>query len=370
MNAKEAPAGDAGWSTLDRNWYRSGKPYRMFDHLAQLTDPNFHSWLSHPAYDGYWQKMLPAGPQFAKINIPVLTVIDDVVGDDVNQSAGALHYFTQHYGNLPDARHTLLLASQGSYGSGADVDLREMRLQWFDSVLKNVPAPALLIDRVNYRIGGSGDWRHAASISAMANGAMKLYLDPAASAGRHHLAESQPTSKSSVSLAVDFRDRRDSASVAGARDVLPANSVIYLGDPLPQAIEVGGVLSGELDFGINKLDMDLNITLRELTSAGESLAVFDPCELRASYAQNRSERQLLKPRERQQLAFRCEQVVSRRVQAGSRLQLVLGINKRADREINYGTGNDVQDESVADARIPLQVLWHDSSFISIPVWKR
>jgi hypothetical protein len=62
-------------------------------------------------------------------------------------------------------------------------------------------------------------------------------------------------------------------------------------------------------------------------------------------------------------------MTSRQLQAGSRLVLVLDINKRPDREINYGTGNDVSEESIADGKVPLKIRWYNDSYIEIPVRK-
>jgi hypothetical protein len=60
--------------------------------------------------------------------------------------------------------------------------------------------------------------------------------------------------------------------------------------------------------------------------------------------------------------------MSRRLQAGSRLVIVLGIDKRPDREINYGTGNDVSEESLADGdAAPLKVRWYEDSYVEMPV---
>jgi hypothetical protein len=67
------------------------------------------------------------------------------------------------------------------------------------------------------------------------------------------------------------------------------------------------------------------------------------------------------------LGFRSERLTSRRLQAGSRLVMVLGINKRPDQQINYGTGQDVSDESIADATSALKIRWYGSSYIDIPV---
>jgi hypothetical protein len=60
-------------------------------------------------------------------------------------------------------------------------------------------------------------------------------------------------------------------------------------------------------------------------------------------------------------------MTSRQLQSGSRLVMILGVNKRPDREINYGTGNDVSEETVADGRIPLKIQWYGDSYIDIPI---
>jgi hypothetical protein len=59
-------------------------------------------------------------------------------------------------------------------------------------------------------------------------------------------------------------------------------------------------------------------------------------------------------------------MVGRRLQSGSRLVLALGINMRADQQINYGAGDDVSEESIEDAAAPLRIRWHEGSFIEVP----
>jgi uncharacterized protein len=119
---------------------------------------------------------------------------------------------------------------------------------------------------------------------------------------------------------------------------------------------------------VNKMDMDLNMMVFERLAGGDYIRLFSPSyDLRASYAKDRVHRHLLKAGERQELTFKSERVTSRRLQPGSRLIVVLGINKRPDREINYGTGNDVSEESIDEGRIPLKIRWHNDSYIDIPI---
>jgi len=91
--------------------------------------------------------------------------------------------------------------------------------------------------------------------------------------------------------------------------------------------------------------------------------------MRASYARDRTRRHLLRAGERQQLLIKSERMTSRMLQTGSRLVMVLGVNKRPDREINYGSGDDVSEESIADADEPLKARWLGDSWLEIPVEK-
>jgi hypothetical protein len=110
--------------------------------------------------------------------------------------------------------------------------------------------------------------------------------------------------------------------------------------------------------------------LYELLPSGEYLELFDPAyEFRASYARDRVHRHLLKAGERQKVSFTSDRLTSRRLQAGSRLVVVLGINKRADRQINYGGGDDVSVEALEDGTEPVKIRWYSDSYIDIPVQK-
>jgi len=143
---------------------------------------------------------------------------------------------------------------------------------------------------------------------------------------------------------------------------------MFVSDPLAKPTEFSGLFSGRLDFTVNKMDMDLNMILFERTAGGEYIRLCSPTyEMRASYARDRVHRHLLKAGERQELSFRSERMTSRQLQQGSRLVMVLGINKRPDREINYGTGNDVSEESIDDGKTPVKIRWHNDSYVEIPI---
>lgn len=62
-------------------------------------------------------------------------------------------------------------------------------------------------------------------------------------------------------------------------------------------------------------------------------------------------------------------MVSKLIPRGSRLVIVLNVNKHPFEIINYGTGKDVSDETIKDAKEPLQIKWYTDSYIKIPISK-
>jgi putative CocE/NonD family hydrolase len=371
------------WRNLDQKWYRSGRRYRDLGRLHGQPNPVFIRWLNHPSYDGYWQKMIPFREQFARIKIPVLTT----TGYFAASEPGALYYFTQHYRNNPRADHTLVIGpyddemmQHGAVAvlhgyqvdSAALIDLRELQYQWFDHVFKGGATPPALKDRINYEVMGANEWRHAPSLEAMAGDSLKFYLDATASGERRRLTKRKSTKSAFVSQTVNFANRTDFGWMPPtdliSSSLATHNDITFVSEPLTKASEFSGLFSGLLDFTVNKMDMDLNIMLYERLANGDYIRLFNPIyEFRASYSQDRVNRHLLRAGERQELMFKSERITSRQLQVGSRLVVVLGVNKRPDREINYGTGNDVSEETLADAKTPLKIRWHNDSYIEIPV---
>ncbi len=375
---------DAAWRSLDQKWYRSGKRYRDLGRLYGRPNPIFIRWLNHPSYDQFWQKMIPYREQFAHINIPVLTA----TGYFAPSEPGALYYFTQHYRYNRHADHVLIIGpyddsdvQRGSLAAAlhgyeidpaALIDLREIRYQWFDHIFKGAATPTLLTNRINYEVMGANEWRHAPSLEAMAAGSLKFYLEATASGAAHRLTRHRNSKATFARQTVNFADRTDAAWMPPvdliSRNLAPHNGIMFVSDPLAKPIEFDGLFSGRLDFTVNKMDMDVHMTLYERQAGGDYIRLFEPTyEFRASYARDRVHRHLLKSGERQELAFRSERITGRKLEAGSRLVMVLGINKRPDREINYGTGNDVSEESIADGKVPLKIRWYSDSYIEIPV---
>ncbi len=47
----------------------------------------------------------------------------------------------------------------------------------------------------------------------------------------------------------------------------------------------------------------------------------------------------------------------------------VNVNKSPNEQINYGIGKDLNDESIEDAKLALQIKWYTDSFIEILIWR-
>ncbi len=373
---------DARWRELDANWYRTGRRYRDFPTLPGRASAILRSWLNHPSYDRFWQKWLPFGAEFAKVDIPVLTVTGYYSAGETS----ALYYFAEHHRNAADADHALLIgpfdersvehrASAMARGLALDpaalIDPRDVRYAWFEHVLDGADRPELLRADVNYELAGANEWRHEASLTALEGKPLRLYLEASPDGAPHALTANRSTAPMSLTETRDLRDRTDAgwrpsrALVLG--EIEARDGALFVTEPFAEPVDLAGRLRGELDFTINKYDVDLVVMLYEVRPSGEYVKLFEPAyAFRASYARDRVHRHLLLAGVRQQLPFESERMIGYRLRAGSRLALTLGINKRADQQINYGAGDDVSEESIEDAGAPIEIRWHEGSFIEIP----
>ena len=378
------------WNHLYREWYQSGRAFRDLEAIDGTPNPGYAAWLAHPTIDEYWKSMVPQGPEYARITIPVL----ETAGYFFGGPGGAAHYFLEHARNNPHADHTLVIgpwdhpqAQRGVVSALGDtttsiagyqtdpvarVDLVEdLRFPWFDFVLRGGRKPALLKDRVNFEVMGANTWRSAPSIAAAAPRHERLYLAPGAAGGHNALRRTAPPGDAAIEHTIDLADRSDvdRMPVGGlvASRIDTSNAVVFVSDPFARATEVTGFLSGRLELTVNRKDFDFSITPYEWTADGRYFQL-PPFQSRASHVASLTERRLLTPGKRETLEFAGSlRMMSRQIAAGSRFVLVLAVLRNPRQEINYGTGGDVSAETVADAKEPLRIRWLGGSYVDLPI---
>jgi putative CocE/NonD family hydrolase len=381
---------NARWNRLYQEWYRSGRRYRDLDQIDGTPNPVFTEWLARPTIDAYWRATIPQGKEYAAITIPVLQTAGYFFGGP----GAATYYFLEHNKHNPRARHYLVigpwdhfqaqrgvvttLGDTATFIAGYVIDpvgrmdlVADLRYQWFDHVLRGGPLPSLLKDKLSYQVMGANEWQHVPSIAAAANTRLRFYLNPARSGGHYTLSDKPVATNAAIMHAVDLADRTDADAPRGGglldSQIDTANAVVLISEPLTQALEVNGLLSGHLELIANKKDFDFTVTVHELTADGQYFQL-PPYTSRASHVASLSVRRLLTPGKLERLDFRSNfRFVSRRVGAGSRFVAVLAVVKNAGQQINYGSGKPVSEESIADAGDPLTIRWRGGSYIDLPV---
>lgn len=373
------------WGALNDKWYKSGKSYRQIDAVDGTPNKWLQRWLQHPGYDGYWQKLAPYKDEFAKINIPVLTITGYYDG---NQRA-ALNYLQDHYKYNKNAEHYLLIGPYDHSGAQrarkdpvlrgyaidavAQFDTPEITFQWMDYVMRGGKKPELLKDKINYQVMGANEWKHAPSLEKMSNNLLTLYLTDAKASDHYRMSREKPSKPGSLYQEVDFADRKTTNNDSNPNPIVGkkpnlSNGFSFISEPFDEPVEISGSFLGKIKATINKKDMDIGVVLYEVMPNGElfHLSYFIG---RASYAKDMSVRKLLTPGKVESIPFDRTRMVSRRLSKGSRLLVTLNVNKNPYAQINYGTGKDVSDEDINDAKTPLQIKWHNDSYVKIPIWK-
>ncbi|MFI4955469.1 MAG: CocE/NonD family hydrolase, partial [Gammaproteobacteria bacterium] len=375
------------WEEVSVRWYASGKAFNTLDTVEGHPNKIFHRWLQHPFYDSYWNNMVPYKKEFARISIPILTISGYYDADQ----RGAMYYFNQHqmyntgsndylligpYDHSGAQRHPEHILRGYAIDSAADINIQKLVFQWFDYVLKDSTRPSLLKDKINFEVMGGNQWRHVSSLSKMNNDTLVLYLDNTLTDKGYKLHSKPDEDNEVIKQEINFADRSDSADNAKG-DIFSelkdadenSRYLKFVSDPLTEPMSINGSFIANLTAIINKKDMDIVIDLCELRPNGKYLMLSENLA-RCSLIKDRTKKQLLEPGKTETILFDNTFFTSRKLSKGSRIVLLIGVNKNKGYEINYGTGKDVSTETINDGSEPLVVQWlTKSSYIKLPVFR-
>lgn len=363
--------------SLPFEWFESGIAFKDMDSLAGYRNEIFQKWLQHPAYDEYWKSLVPAPEEYTRINIPVLTTSGYFDGAQIS----ALQYYKLHNKFNPTAEHYLVLGPYDHWGgqrnptfnlrgyeidSVAHVSMRDLAYDWLDWILKDAPKPDLLKDKVNFQVMGSNTWRHEPTLKAFSNQTLRLYLN------KSNLTEQKSNILSFEKQIIDFSDRESMNNYFHPTLIIDSldasNGVVFSTGVFEREFSINGAFKGELFVETNKRDMDISISFYEQTSDGKYFLLSRYLG-RASYAKNSNQRQLLTPNEVEQIPLNASHIISRKIEKGSRLVIIVNVNKHPFEIINYGSGKEPPEETIEDAGEPMVIKWLNDSYIEVGIWK-
>jgi putative CocE/NonD family hydrolase len=371
------------WNNLKNTWYKSGVAFNKLDSLDGQVNKLWNTYMQHPGYDGFWKKMIPYKEEFAKIDIPILTI----TGYYDDSQRGAMYYYNQHHKYVKNTNHYLLVGPYDHWTAQTQPEeyLRNYKLdesalinirydlvyQWFDFILKGKEKPGILKDKVNFQVMNTNSWMHKPSLSAMNNDTLTFHLSSEKVKDFYVLKAKSNASK--IEMTVDFKDRENMNNNEYYPWPLEKDSInlkdglVFKSAPLKEDVIMNGSFLGDLEFSINKKDVDYSVILYQLTPEGKyhHLSYYIG---RASFAKDREHRNLLTPNQMTEVSFNNSKLISKKLKKGSCILVVVNVNKNSNAQINYGTGKEVNTESIKDAKSPLEFIISGQSSISLPIW--
>lgn len=383
---------DAFWSLFYRRWYESGRRFRDLDVMLGNLSPTFQEWITHSEADAYWDTYNPSAQEYARMQIPILTI----TGSYDDDQPGALEHYRQHMNNATpeaQARHYLVIGPwdhAGTRNPKADVggvhfgpasllDIPQLHLEWYAWTMANGPRPAFLKKRVAYYVMGAEQWRYADTLANVTSNLQPLFLHSSGNA--NDLLSSGQLSSTRGSgppdgYRYDPRDVNGPEIEAEARSPMGAltdqtvlfalrgKELVYHTVPLERDTEVSGFFKFTAWISIDCPDTDFYASVYEIASDGSSVRLSTDA-LRARYRSGLRTSTPIRTGLPLRYEFNHFTFVSRQVKRGSRLRLVIApigsLNETTFSERNFGRGGVVANETVADAMTVHVRLFHDKA---------
>ena len=392
--AQDPIFGDAGfWTKAFRRWYSAHAPFNTLDAVVGNRSTHFQTWLTHPQLDAYWDSFSPTPEQFAKLDLPILSITGQYDGDQ----AGAMAFYRAHMqvaSEAAKARHYLVIgpwdhggtrtpsAEFGgiTFGPASLVDMNALHTAWYDWTMKSGTKPAFLKDRVAYYMAGEEAWRYAPTLDKVTQRVQVWHLDSSDSrandvfgsgilldrrpgnGGKPDSYLYDPLDTSSLAL-------EDLPPVAGglvdqrATLLATGKQLVYHSAPMTRDMDLAGFFRFTAYIEIDQPDTDFAVDIYEIRLDGSSVLIGHD-QKRARYRKDLRAAEAVPPNKIERYDFDGFDFFARRIPKGSRLRLVFGPINSMHSEKNYNAGGVVAAESGSDAKTVRVTLHHDAHYPS------
>ncbi|MDX1556706.1 MAG: CocE/NonD family hydrolase, partial [Xanthomonadales bacterium] len=365
---------DDFWNRKFREYHQSGTAFEHLDQLVGLPNAHFQEWISHPMHDAYWDARVPSVEDYARFELPILTITGYYDGDQ----PGAMEYYRRHmrHGSATGkGNHYLVLGPWDhsgtrlprqefgglEFGDGAKFDAFGLDRDWYRWTMEGGERPGFLLDRVTWFVAGANTWKGAASLEDIADAELVFHLQSEGAADSLFRAGSLvPEAPAAVDVDQFAYDPLDTSKaeleigddyITDQQEVLATDGdgLIYHSAPFREATEITGYARFEARVTLDVPDTDINVTLYEVRPDGSSIALTGQT-MRTRYRDSLYEEAPMVPGQAETLVFDRFYFFSRRVAAGSRLRLFIRPSNLVGSQRNYNSGGVVAEETRADAR--------------------
>jgi putative CocE/NonD family hydrolase len=376
------------WSAQFRRWYEAHAPFAELDKWIGNPSPIFHSWIEHPAQDAYWDSYSPTAEQYAKLDLPILTITGHYDGDQ----PGAMAFYRAYFAHASEAgkdRHYLIIgpwdhpgtrtpqAEVGGlkFGEASLVDMNALHKAWYDWTMKAGAKPEFLKDKVAFYVVGEEAWRYAPTLDAVTARAEPWYLDSVAGRANDVFAsgsldKKKPSGGKPDSYVYDPLDTSSAEwesvdvpnGLTDQRGMLNSSGklLVYHTPPFAADTDIAGFFKLSAWISLDQPDTDFVASVYEIKPDASSVSLSDDL-LRARYRKSFRDAEPVKPGAVERYDFDHFTFQARRIAKGSRLRLVLAPVNSEWSQKNYNSGGVVSNESGKDAKKVTVTLYHDAS---------
>lgn len=374
---QEANADSVPWEKV-----LAHRPLLTADEVFGRRMPLYRDWITHSTTGPYWDRLRFTAHDFAKVDIPTLTVTGEYDGDQ----PGALFDWRgiQAHGAHPE-RHFLLIGpwrhieafrggstkvGDSEFSPDSIVDTKAIHLAFFDACLKG-SGVAYDAPRARVYVTGANVWRSFDSYPPEVAAPRKLYL---ASAGHANgslgdkgdgrlLSEVPETATDSTPDRFTFDPKNPVPGSLGdwgmdRREVQRRDDVLaYTGEILKEPLEVIGVVTVDLEAASDARDTDFTAVLSDVGPDGRALMLGPHVGIRrARYRHGYAREELLTPGTVE--TFRIELFdIAHRFLPGHRIRLEISSSAAPAYNPNQNTGNPVATDT--EWRTAHQTIFHD-----------
>ena len=380
------------WDAQFEKMYSGHRAFKDLDTIVGNPSSSFQTWLAHPAVDAYWDSYSPTPQQFAKIDLPILTITGQYDGDQ----PGALSFYREHFqygSSAAKAKHYLVIgpwdhagtrtptAKYGglTFGPASLLDMNKLHKDWYDWTLKSGSKPDFLKNKVAYYVLGDGaeQWRYADSLDAITAESRPMYLTSSnGSANDVFNSGSLMAAKTGSSSKPDHYvydpldtqfwawDPTDSSedNLTDVSGLLASSGkiLVYHTPAFAQDIELAGFFKLPVWIALDQPDTDIAAAVYEIKADGSSALLAMDMQ-RARYRQSLRNAEFAKPGVIERYDFDHFTFIARRIAKGSRLRLVIAPVNSRSLEKNYNGNGVVAEESGKDAHTVTVTLYHDAA---------
>lgn len=383
------------WKSKFAERFQKDVAFKSLDTIVGNPNATFQKWVAHPMYDDYFKSMSPTPVQYAKIDIPILSI----TGHYDDDQTGALTFykeFMQYASASAKSNHYLIIGPWDhsgtrtprkevgglTFGDSCLLDMNALHKQWYDFTLKSGAKPEFLKDKVAYFVSNKNTWKYASSLEEIGKEKQLLFLNIIDTSlntvfNAAVLQSGMPKKSIPATYTYDPLDQRHISlnyAVLGNSDLLLTDqrlahgidkaSVIYHSNKFENETEVSGFFELKAYIETDVKDVDIEASVYEIKADGSSVLLTTQT-MRARFRGNLEKEKLLKPGDINLFHFKNFTFISRVIEQGSRLRLILSSPNSIYIQKNYCSGGVVANETAKDAHTAHIKIYNDNKYQSV-----